>query len=150
MWHKCLRLSLAENLHKFSQSCRDKSSFICRHHLYRCAGSISKRSFSIRDTYGVVWRNILEPGFQMVRLDRTKPHCSVLPWCPGAPVALIRGSHVDAHLPQPPPLPPARTSSAWGVSHWPLVMPSMVAPSSHIRSPTLRMIAQMTFSLTSR
>jgi len=150
MRRECLRLIFAENLHEFSVCGRDMSSIICRHHLCRCAGSICTRWFSIHNIYGAVWRNIQEPGFETVRHNRAKPRRPVLAWFPGLPLAVCQVSHVDVRLPQLPPLLTARPSSAWGPSHSPSVMPSMVAPSSPVQSPTVRKNVPTTCSLASR
>ena len=80
----CLQ-RFAENLHEFSLYSRDMSSIVCRPPHCCCAGSICKRSFSIRTRYGDGWRNIQEPGFKTVRHNRAKPRCTVLPSCLGKP-----------------------------------------------------------------
>jgi hypothetical protein len=49
-----------------------------------------------------------------------------------------------------PPLLSALPSNAWGLSHSPSVMPSTVAPSSPIRTPTHRKNVQTTCSVASR
>jgi len=113
----CLRLGFAEFLHGICVHSRDMSFIVCRHHLCSCAGSISKRWVSIGTRYGAVQTNIQEPGFKTVCHNMVKPRRPVLPSCLGVPVAVIQGSHVDAPLPQLPPLLPARPSSAWCLSH---------------------------------
>jgi len=90
-----------------------------------------------------------EPRFKRFTHGRAKPRRPVLPSCLGVPVAVIQGSLLDAHLPQLPPLLPARPSSPWGLSHSPSLMPSTVAPSSPAQSPTLRKNVPTTCSLAS-
>ena len=68
----------------------DISSIICRHHLCHCAGSISKRQFSICTRYGGVWRNTQEPRCKTVRLNRAKPRHPVLLSCLGEPTTFTR------------------------------------------------------------
>jgi hypothetical protein len=150
MRRECPHHFFAENLHELSICSRDMSFIICRHHLCRCASSICAGEFSIHNRYGAVRRNIPEPGFKMVRHNWAKPCRPVLHSCLGVPVAVIQGFLLDALLLQLPPLLPAPLSSAWSLSHSPSVMPSVVAPSSAVQSPTLRKNVPTTCSLASR
>jgi len=148
MWRECLRLGFAENFHEISISRR-----ICP---LSSVGTIfvvvPPPSANVSSQFIIDMeqsRNIQEPGFKTVRHNRAKPRRPVLPSCLGVPVAVIQGSLLEPLLPQLPPLLPARPSSAWGLSHSPSVMPSTVAPSSPIRTPTLRKNVQTTSSLAS-
>jgi len=86
----------------------------------------------------------------MVPHYKAMPGHPVLHSCLGMPVAVIEGSLLDAVLPRLPPLIPARTSSACGLSHWLLVIPATVAPSSPGQSLILKKNVPMSCSLASR
>jgi len=149
--HKIDVHGIAENVHKISLHGWDMFSIISRHHRGQCVGSSSNRLFPICTKYAVVWRNILEPRFQIVGLNRAKHRGLVLRLCLSEPVAVIQDLHCwYTWCTQLPLLFPACPSSAGGLSHLPSVRPSTVAPSSPVQSPTLRKNVQTTSSLASR
>jgi len=97
--------------------------------------------------YGAVRRNMQEPGVKTGH-----------PWKSQAPPSSTlfvsrRAGNVYICVPLGtfvwplPPLLPARQSSAWGLSHSPSVMPSTVALSNRVQSPTLRKNVQTTCSV---
>jgi len=99
----------------------------------------------------VGWKNIQEPRYKLVHLNRAMPHRPVHPLSLGQHGAVIQYRHCWCTLlPELPLLLPAPQSSASGQSHSPSAMPCMVAPSSLVQPPTLRKSLPMTCLLTSR
>jgi len=142
MQRQCLHVIIAENHNAFSLCSRNIFAIVCRHHHWRCAGSICTRWFSIDNRYGAVWRNIQEPGFETVLHSRAKPRCPVLFWYFVVPVAVIQGSYVDALLPQLWLLLPARPSRPGAyLTHHQVCLPRSLL-TSHYNLPLLESMSR--------